>query len=206
MKRLLWADSEIARCSERMLTKKHIQFNGSQTAIDSHVLRRWRDSALTSVIINQLMAYGGTYWHRRKMENAELLLLNSEFKNLEAYLQDRRRIARDYDELLEDNGIEKIPILLKSAPSYLRYPILVHDRNRLDKLQKAFKNMGFNIQDYRYKPLHMSPVFGFLGGHTNFPDSTYVSEHILPLPISAEMSHELIAKIASVVNGEKTLH
>jgi dTDP-4-amino-4,6-dideoxygalactose transaminase len=45
-----------------------------------------------------------------------------------------------------------------------------------------------------------------LGGHTNFPDSTYVSEHILPLPISAEMSHELIAKIASVVNGEKTLH
>jgi dTDP-4-amino-4,6-dideoxygalactose transaminase len=205
MKRLLWADGKIVRWSERTFTKKYILHDGALTAIDSYILRMWRDNALTCAMINQLMAYGGTYWHRRKMEDAELLLLNSEFENLEISLQYRRRIAKDYDELLKDNGIDKMPAILKSEPSYLRYPILVHDGNRLDKLQKAFKNMGFNVQDYRYRPLHLSSIFGFLNGYANFPNSTYVSEHILTLPIFSGLSRELIARMASIVNAEKTL-
>jgi len=151
------------------------------------------------------MEYGGTYWHRRKMEDSEILQVNSEFRNLERYVQDRKRAAGKYDELLKAKGFDKIPALHDSEPSYLRYPIVVHDKNRLSRVQKALRNMGFNTSDYRYRPLHTSPVFGFLNGTANYPDSMYVSEHILPLPIVPEMSNETIARISSVVNGEKSV-
>lgn len=206
MRKLLLAEKIITRRAERIFTKKYVQYYGSEKTIDPYIIRMWRDNTLTSPIINQLMAYGETYWHRRKMEDAELLLLHSEFKNLDLYLQDRRRIANEYDKLLEENRIDKVQVLPMSEPSYLRYPILVHAEHKRVRLQKTFKKMGFNVQDYSYQPLHRSPIFAFLNESDSFPNSKYVSEHIMPLPIYYGMSHEIITRIARVVNTDKILH
>ena len=207
MKRLLWADSKIYRFSEKIFAKRYFRYCTSHIEIDPDILRTSHDNTLTPTIINQLMTYGETHWHRRKMENAELHLLDSEIGNLERKFHHRIRVAKEYDKLFENNGIDKIPVLPKSVPAYLRYPLLVHDTNRLNELLKKFDRMGFIPQAYRYKPLHSKfPAFGFSNKRDNFPNSIYVSEHILLLPIFEEMSYELISKIASIVNDTKTVH
>jgi len=200
MKKLFWADNILMRQLRGKIPKQHVRIVDWWAAIDSTTLKLWRANALTSTAIDQLMAYDGTWHHRRKMEYSELFLLNSEFHNLEIMLQDRRRIAKEYDELLKENGFHKAPVLTDSEPSYLRYPIFVHDKRKLKRVQEALKSMGYDTECYRYKPLHESRVFGRFKEPARFPNAKYVSQHILPLPIVPAMSHEIIAKISSIVN------
>ncbi|MHA2060679.1 MAG: DegT/DnrJ/EryC1/StrS family aminotransferase [Candidatus Sifarchaeia archaeon] len=203
--RLLWLDSKIAKHCTEKIYKKQVRKTDNWITMDSHLLGLWRANALSSAVINQLMGYDGSYWHRRKMVNSELLLLNKEFNNLEIYLKIRRKIAKEYDELLEKNEIEKIPILPGSRPSYLRYPIIVQDKQKRNKLRKTLKVMGFNTKHYSYRPLHKSPIFGYLNRGTNFPGSTYVSEHILPLPIVTGKNSIIFDAISLALTTKKAV-
>lgn len=193
-------DNYLHRILNRTLAKKYFQSVDSWIKADQYVLKLWYSNALTSTIIDQLMTYGGTYWHRRRMEEMELLFLNSEFENIEKYLQGRRSIAKMYDKLLKKDGFDKISVSDNYEPSYLRYPVIFHDKKKLAKSIRALNDMGLTV-DYRYKPLHMSPFFSSINRSANFKDSIYISEHILPLPIMFNMNPERVKRIASIVNA-----
>ena len=82
----------------------------------------------------------------------------------------------------------------------MRYPVVFHDRNKLMKSIKALNGAGFAI-DYRYKPLHTSPLFGSMSENSHFEDSIYISERILPLPIMFNTDYKRVMKITSLMNS-----
>ncbi|MHA1833861.1 MAG: DegT/DnrJ/EryC1/StrS family aminotransferase, partial [Candidatus Baldrarchaeia archaeon] len=153
----------------------------------------------TSDEVNQLMSYDGRYYHRRKMEKIELLVLQSEFRTLEKVLEKRREIAKIYEERIKKGNVNKIITKEDYVPSFFKYPVLFFDR---DKLTKCIKNMvkaGF-VVNYRYKPLHTS--FSTTNHNSVFRESTYVSNHILPLPVEPNLTVRHIERIISIINSD----
>lgn len=218
LKMIFLGENYLQKLSNITLSKKHFQNVNGWVRANPHVLELWRSNALTTTITNQLMTYGGAYYHRRKLEKAEILFLKREFENLEKYLQDSRKIVKTYDELLREYGSSKIIVPPNSVPSYLRYPFLFSDKNGLLKCIKKLFQAGF-IVDGRYKPLHMSPFFDWMNRKFNFKESIYVFEHILPLPVAkarsvkmsfrtfthwVNMNSKKVEKIASIVNHYST--
>ena len=202
-KMVFWGNNYLYKLSHITLAKKHFREIGGWVKPDQNVLKLWASNALTPKISDQLMTYAGRYWHSRKMDRDEILRLGHEFEELEGYLQNRRKIARMYEEYLEEGNFKKIDPPQNSISSYMRYPILLNDDRKLLLCVKELGRAGF-IVDYRYKPLHMSPFFGWTSQDFNFSRSTYVSNHILPLPVQPSMSSDNVKKIASIVNSHSS--
>lgn len=200
IKAIFLGDKYLYKLMHETLAKKYFQEIDGWVKVNSDVLELWRSNSLSVTIINQLIARcDGRYWHRRKLEKMEILLLKKELENSEEYLQDRRRSAKMYDEYLKPGKFEKIPVPTNSISSYKKYPILFFEKTRLSKCIKELTRAGFKV-DYRYKPLHMAPFFGAMKKSSNFKESIYLSEHLLPLPVTLKMKPEKIEKAASVVN------
>lgn len=200
IKVIFWGDKYLYKLMHETLAKKYFQEIDGWMKVNSDVLELWRSNSLTATIINQLIAHcDGRYWHRRKLEKMEILLLKKELENLEEYLQDRRKTAKMYDEHLKQGRFERIPVPVNSVSSYKKYPILFFEKTRLSKCIKELIRAGFKV-DYRYKPLHMAPFFGAMNKHTNFKESVHLSEYLLPLPITLNMKPERIEKVISIVN------
>ena len=155
---------------------------------------------ISRTVANQLLAYGGAYWHRRSLTKLEISLLSSELENIEKYLVKRRRVALIYDECLTEEGVKKPVIPSDSTPSYLRYPVLVLSEKKCLKCLKDLTDAGHQI-DYRYRPLHMFPSLNWTCERQTFENSTYASKHILPLPTGLDMNIEEIDEVVSIVNS-----
>jgi dTDP-4-amino-4,6-dideoxygalactose transaminase len=200
IKLVFWGDKYLYKLMHETLAKKYFQEIDGWMKVNSGVLELWGSNSLTATIINQLIAHcDGRYWHRRRLEKMEILLLKKEFLNLEEYLQDRIRSAKMYDEYLKQGPFEKIPIPANSISSYKKYPILFFEKTMLSKCIKELIRAGFKV-DYLYKPLHMSPFFRAMNRNSDFKESFYLSQHLLPLPLTLNMNPEKIKKVASVVN------
>lgn len=201
VKVIFLADKYLYKLIHETLAKKYFQEIDGWMKVNSDVFELWRSNSLTGTIVDQLMAHcDGRYWLRRKLEKMEILLLKKELENLEEYLQDRRKTAKMYDGYLKRGKFEKFFVPTNSISSYKKYPILFFEKTRLSKCVKELVRAGFEV-NYRYKPLHMSPFFfGAMMKNSNFKESVYLSEHLLPLPITLNMNPEKVEKVASVVN------
>lgn len=199
-KMMVWGENYLYKLLHIKFVKKHFKISGGWFIPDQHVFTLWESGNLPNAIVNQLMTYANSCWHRRKLERSEISFLKFELENIDKYLAHRRRIAKVYDELLEEEGFSKISIPRNSVPSYLRYPILFSDMNRCLRCIESLTQAGFKIS-YRYKPLHKSPYLNRINIDSTFRDSTYISNHLLPLPIEFDMSIEKAEQIASIVKS-----
>jgi dTDP-4-amino-4,6-dideoxygalactose transaminase len=200
MKTIFRGDKYLQRLM-RITERKHFRNVDGWVEGSPYVLESWRSNVLTTDMTNQLMSYYREYSHKRKLEKTEIVYLKNEFDNLERYLQDRRRIAKMYDELIVKSDLSKFIVPTNSAASYIRYPVLFSDRKRLSRCIRKLTQAGFHI-DGRYEPLHESPFFGEMNKSSGFKESIFVSEHILPLPVTRLKFHlEKAHKVASIVNS-----
>lgn len=200
MKTIFRGDKYLQRLM-RITERKYFRNVDGWVEGSPYVLESWRSNALTTDITNQLMSYYREYSYKRKLEKTEIVYLKNEFDNLERYLRDRRRIAKMYDELIVKSDLSKIIVPTNSAAAYTRYPVLLSDRKRLSRCIRKLTQAGFHI-DGRYEPLHESPFFGEMNKSSSFKESIFVSEHILPLPVTRLKFHvEKVHKVASIVNS-----
>jgi len=199
MKIVFQADKYLNKLQHSTFARKHfIEDNDGWLIASSHALKLWRSNTLTTSITNELMSYGRTYSHSRKMEKTEISSLQQELRKTEKYLQIRKKVAETYDNLLESTILQRLVVPKDYAPSYLRYPVFFTDRTKLLKCLKELIRAGFNV-DGLYKPLHMSPFFNPMNKNIDFKESIFVSKHILPLPISLDMTQKKVERIASII-------
>ena len=199
MKTIFRGDKYLRRLM-RITERKHFRIVDGWVEGSPYVLKSWRSNTLTTDMTNQLMSYYRTYSHKRKLEKTEIVYLKNEFDNLDRYLQDRRRIAKMYDELIVESDLGKFIVPKNSAASYIRYPVLFSNRKRLSRRIRKLTQAGFHV-DGRYEPLHKSPFFGGMNKSSGFKESIFVSEHVLPLPVQSLNSDSKRAqKVASIVN------
>jgi dTDP-4-amino-4,6-dideoxygalactose transaminase len=128
----------------------------------------------------------------------EILRIEKELDNLEAYLQGCQNSAKLYDEYLEGAACQKLGVSTDCTSSYLKYPVILKEKAHFWRCIKALNRAGFRI-DYRYRPLHLSPFFGSINAETSYDDSVFLSEHLLPLPIERNMAPETVEKVVSVI-------
>ena len=105
----------------------------------SEVLTTWQSASLTAAMIDQLIRGEGG-GRRRALEEFEILSLKRELENLEGYLEKRRRIAAIYKEGIKEVGLTKITVPRNSTPSYMRYPLVFNDENRLSRTKSHLPN------------------------------------------------------------------
>jgi dTDP-4-amino-4,6-dideoxygalactose transaminase len=200
MKTVFRGDKYLRKLVKMTFTRKHYEIVNGWVEADPYVFESWQSKVLTNEVIDQLMSYGKTYSYNRELQKTEILYLKEEFENLENYLEDRRKIARMYDELIVDNDLRRVIVPPNSVASYLRYPIFFSERNRLSKCIKRLTLAGFHL-DYRYEPLHGSPFFSSMNRHSDFKESIFVSKHVLPLPVSnLNRDHRKAEEVISTVN------
>lgn len=182
--------------------KKHFQVVDGWVRADQYLLEKYQNRALNRPLISHLMAYNSLdkYYVLRKMEEPEILDLAFKFTSLQKIHEKRTILGKRYEHNLKEGEFEKFFIPNNFTGSYFRYPILFSDEHKrticLDNLTKA----GFQV-NYKYKPLHMSPLFKFENSETNFSNSVYLSKRLLPLPLNSNLRIKDIDRIIQIVNS-----
>jgi dTDP-4-amino-4,6-dideoxygalactose transaminase len=180
--------------------KKRFRVVGGWVEIGPYADEIRNSKALT----NALMAYSGIQknYTRRKLEKLELSILESEFENLEKYLQKRESLAKLYEAnlKLKEGCLTKICVPEHSTASYMRYPILFSDERRRSICINNLFKLGYAI-DYTYEPLHTSPFFSLESRSLPLSESIYLSKHLLPLPMRPSLSQSDVERITSVINS-----
>jgi hypothetical protein len=203
MQTVFWTDNNLYGKLSALFTKKHFQLVDGWVNGDSRLLELQRSKDLPNAQVTQLMGYSGKFYVRRKLAKPEALVLQSEFENIEELLEKRNKMAKTYENRLSSEEFSKFVLPKDSSPSYLRYPVHFFEEKKRSTCIDNLLRAGFLI-DYTYKPLHTSPFFNLVN-NSKFSESTYMSRHLLPLPINNSLSIRDVEKISSIVNSKPSI-
>ena len=111
-----------------------------------------------------------------------------QFRRLEEFIAHRRKIARLYDEGLEElNGLTPLRIPAGVEPNYYKYVAFLDngiDRDNLKKELKAKHTVSLSGEVYEI-PCHLQPIFKELDNEGDFPVAEDLCRRMICLPISA---------------------
>ena len=119
----------------------------------------------------------------------------SQFARLEAFIVDRRRIAKIYDEGLKKmDGVTPVKISSDSKSNYYKYVTLLDngiDRATIKKELKEKYDVNLSGEVYEL-PCHLQPIFKDLYGFKegDFPIAEDVCRRQICLPVFATMTEE----------------
>jgi dTDP-4-amino-4,6-dideoxygalactose transaminase len=149
----------------------------------------------------------------RKKYRYELLGINSRIDALQAailrvklrylndWTDDRRRNAETYRELFTEYHLtEQLALPCAPVASFHVYNQFSIRAPRRDELQKYLRDWGIPTEIYYPSPLHVEPVFAYLGYRDgDFPNAEAASREVLSLPIYPElMLDQQQAVVASI--------
>ena len=114
-----------------------------------------------------------------------------QFRRLEEFIAQRRKIARFYDKALEGlDGIKPLRIPSGSESNYYKYVVFLDkgiDRESLKKELKEKYAVSLSGEVYEM-PCHLQPVFAGIGKEGDFPVAEDLCQRMICLPISAVMT------------------
>jgi dTDP-4-amino-4,6-dideoxygalactose transaminase len=132
-----------------------------------------------------------------RMEGFQGAILRVKLRHLEKWTEARRTVAKKYDELLADCGLE-LPVEMPWARHvYHVYTLRTEGR---DGLQKALLAEGIQTAIHYAIPVHLQPAYADLGyGEGSLPQAEAAAQKVLSLPIYPELAEQAIAQVASTV-------
>lgn len=139
-----------------------------------------------------------------RMTDMQAALGCSQMQKLDGYIQQRQRLCKQYNELLND-----LPVILpvQYADSYSAlhlYPIQIS--NNAKKLQRKFifnqlrkAGIGVNVH---YIPVHLQPFYQQLGFKENdFPNALEYYQRALSLPMYSTLSDKQQLEVVSALKN-----
>ena len=140
-----------------------------------------------------------------RMTELQAALGISQMNRLEQFIQERRRLAREYDSLLSSLPIQLPYQQPDSASAYHLYPIWI-DHEALGVSRKSVfenlraQNIGVNVH---YIPVHLQPYYqkmGFKAGQFPEAEKYYSGAISIPLYVGlgSNISHVVDAIISSI--------
>jgi len=117
--------------------------------------------------------------YNSRLDSVQAAILRIKLPYLNEDIKKRQAQAGKYNTTLKN--IETPFVLENAMHSYNQYSILVDDR---DKYIKELEKQNIPSMVYYPLPLHLQPCFEYLGYNKgDLPNSEWLSEHILSLPI-----------------------
>ena len=138
-----------------------------------------------------------------RLTNIQAKIGLRQLANIEANLKHRREIAKIYEEVLKEIGIN-----IKSQdgynPPHIRFAFLVKDRQ---KLKEIFQNNQIELGDWFNSPIHpkgssLEPVHYQMG---SCPVAEFVAEHCANLPTDPKVGEKDVKRIARLLRQHSTL-
>jgi UDP-2-acetamido-2-deoxy-ribo-hexuluronate aminotransferase len=143
-----------------------------------------------------------TYYHDRlgvnsRLDSIQAAILSVKLHYLDEWNVRRREIAALYTKLFALHGDRiQVPMIHTDAESiWHQYSLII--RGDRDALMSSLKAEGIPTNVYYPVPLHLQPAYRSFGGSQgDYPNTEFVSHHILSLPMHSEMSDEETEYIA----------
>ena len=134
---------------------------------------------------------GTTYYHdeigiNSRLDAIQAAILDIKLSRLEAWNEERRKIAEYYKLLFKANDLHEfvsVPVEL-SGNYHIYHQYVVRVKSKRDELMQYLNAEGFAVRVYYPLPLHLQPCFKYLGYKAgDFPVSETLSREVLALPV-----------------------
>lgn len=151
---------------------------------------------------------GTTYYHdeigiNSRLDAIQAAILDIKLAHLEAWNEERRKIADYYKLLFKANGLHEFvtPPTELEGNRHIYHQYVVRVREKRDELMDYLNAEGFGVRVYYPLPLHLQPCFAYLGyKEGDFPVSEQLSREVLALPVfpglTQDEQEQLVAKVA----------
>jgi dTDP-4-amino-4,6-dideoxygalactose transaminase len=143
------------------------------------------------------------YEHRLKgfnyrMDGIQGAILRVKLRHLEAWTEQRRRVASWYAGALDPETV-RVP---KDRPGCRHvYHVYVVRSETRDELRDALTRQGIQTGIHYPIPVHLQPAHADLGHHAgDFPIAEAAAREVLSLPIFPEMTRDQVETVAAVVS------
>lgn len=131
-----------------------------------------------------------------RLDEIQAVILRAKLKRIDQFNDNRRRVAKQYGELLA--GLELVTPYEdgKGVHVYHQYTILTPHRERI---MKGLADRDIASAIYYPIPLHRQEVFAESCCDCSLPVAEDVAANCLSLPIFPEMSEEQVARVAATI-------
>jgi dTDP-4-amino-4,6-dideoxygalactose transaminase len=169
---------------------------GAVTTDDSEVTRRCqmlRDHGQSKKYFHDVEGYNG------RLDAIQAGFLGVKLRHLGKWNEERREVARRYDDLLANaDGRVVLPYVPSwSRPVYHLYVVQVEDR---DRLQRDLSAAGIGSGIHYPIPVHLLKAYESLGFRPgDFPVAEHVASHVLSLPMFPGLTPEQQRRVAACV-------
>ena len=137
--------------------------------------------------------------YNSRLDSLQAAILRVKLKNLDKWLDARRKIADKYNKAFSGIGIVTPKVSEGNVHTYHQYTIAVDDR---DKFLEHLKTNSVAARVYYPIPLHLQACYGALGySEGSFPVSEKLSKNILSLPIYPDLTDEQSGYVVDTVKG-----
>lgn len=135
-----------------------------------------------------------------RLDAIQAAILNIKLTHLEEYIAARIKAADYYDKAFAGNKKIETPYRDKNNKHvFHQYTLIVHDTNR-DALHQFLADKGIPSMIYYPVPAHRQKMFDAFGGSAyHLPDTDWLTERVISLPIHTELDEEQQQHIASQV-------
>lgn len=135
----------------------------------------------------------------KKMAPIQMKKGISELKKLDAYVIHRKKIAKLYDSILSNLGINVYP---NPDHAYLKYPLLVKDRELFLKLAEKH---SIELGDWFISPIHpiQNNYHLWQYEYGKFPNAEMISKHSVNLPTNSDINPKTIKRIQNFLIDNK---
>lgn len=141
-------------------------------------------------------------WNAR-MDAIQATVLRVKLKHLSEWNDQRRRHAETYDRLLQDAGLVSQKIVRlphRNASAFHIFHQYVIRAKRRDALRKFLTERGIGSEVYYPIPLHLQPVFSYLGYKKGaLPESERAAKEVLALPMFPELTEDEQLRVVDAI-------
>jgi len=132
-----------------------------------------------------------------RMEGFQGAILRVKLRQLERWTEARRAVVNQYNQQLENAGVERPVEMPWGRHVYHVYTLRTDDR---DGMQASLQAEGIQTGIHYPVPVHLQPAYADLGyGRGAFPHSEAASAQVLSLPLYPELSSQAVAEVAGAV-------
>ena len=138
------------------------------------------------------------YGYVSRMDNLQAAVLNYRLKNLKTIILKRRKNAKLYENLIDQNYIY---IPKEKKYQYNTYHTFVIQTEKRNKLKNFLLNKGISTAIHYPIPIHLQPASKFLGYKKgSFKVAEKQSKEILSLPIHQYLSEKDVEYVSKTLN------
>lgn len=136
--------------------------------------------------------------YNRRLDTLQAAVLRIKLKHLEEWNDARRRHAKNYTRLLRQTGIVAPHAAAHCESVWHLYVIQIDQR---DALKEHFSSRGIGVGIHYPIPIHLQPAYRDLGYRPgDFPVTEKCARRILSLPMYAELTPEIVNRVAETAN------